>query len=292
MKKISFTTIFVLLTTFSFAQPILTTIIDGSCNQRPRMIQLYANGTVDFTNLSLVRRTNGNNWDNNTNVVSLSSLGILTNQYIYLVRNNSNRNAIQNEFSFIDTNEIFVLGNVVNGNGNDSFRIIDASDNTIDEFGGATNGVGETWEYTGSYTQRATGTGPDATFVEFNWIFGDVDELDGEGANCNGNPLESIINLNNFNGTVLSTQNNELENLVLYPNPVTNGKLNITIPNTIVTKTSIRMFSVLGSEIKLNTQTLFTGRNELDISSISSGIYIIEFLADNKYARKKIVVRR
>ncbi|MFB9051692.1 T9SS type A sorting domain-containing protein [Formosa undariae] len=80
-----------------------------------------------------------------------------------------------------------------------------------------------------------------------------------------------------------TTQN--IEELSIYPNPVSNGKLYIVTKNNL-TK-DIEIFNVLGKSI---LQTTLFGK-EMNISKLNAGIYIIKIKENNISTTRKLVVR-
>ena len=172
MKKNYFLSLLItlLFSAFSFAQtPIITAIVDGDCSGgNPKLLEIYAKGTVDFTLYSLENQTNANTtW---LNKQDLSSFGTVTNAFVY-VSTTGSAAALTSDFPSIT----YVLeSNTMNLNGDDRIRIILTADSTvIDQFGvSSEDGSGKTWEYEDSYAKRKNGTGPDAGFVEANWTFG------------------------------------------------------------------------------------------------------------------------
>lgn len=76
-----------------------------------------------------------------------------------------------------------------------------------------------------------------------------------------------------------------IEGLNLYPNPVSNGKVYISSKNDF--NKSIIIFDVLGKKV---LQTLLTSR-ELNISSLTPGVYIIKIEEGEASATRKLIVR-
>ena len=194
MKKNS---IFALLLTFclcalSFGQtPIITAIVDGDCSGgNPKLLEIYAKGTVDFTLYSIESQINSNtSWSAKKD---LSSFGTVTNSFVY-VSTSGSATGLTSDFPSVTS---VLETSTLNVNGDDRIRIIITADNTvIDQFGAEnTNGSGETWEYTDSYAKRKDGTGPDAGFKEANWEFGGAGFLNNLGVCQNGtNTFETLI---------------------------------------------------------------------------------------------------
>lgn len=76
-----------------------------------------------------------------------------------------------------------------------------------------------------------------------------------------------------------------IEDLSIYPNPVSNGKIYITTKQNL-TK-DIEIFDVLGK--KIYTTSLFG--KELNIAKLTPGIYILKIRENNISATRKLVVR-
>lgn len=76
-----------------------------------------------------------------------------------------------------------------------------------------------------------------------------------------------------------------IEDLSIYPNPVSNGKIYITTKENL-TK-DIEIFDVLGKKILFSS--LFG--KELNISKLTAGIYILKIKEGSNSATRKLVVR-
>lgn len=160
-------------------QPVITAIVDGDCSGgNPKVVEIYANGTVDFALYSFENQSNANTtWAGTT---SLAPLGVRTNEFVYLTTSVSAASLLTEFPSITATNQL--VTNAANNNGDDKVRIIDAAMNTIDQYGVTdVRGTGQAWEYSDSFAKRINGTGPDAVFNVANWTYGGVGFLDGLG---------------------------------------------------------------------------------------------------------------
>lgn len=85
------------MTVISFGQtPIITAIVDGDCTGgNPKLLEIYANGAVDFSLYSLENQINANIVWGNTQ--DLSALGTVTNDFVYIITSGSTT-AIGTEF--------------------------------------------------------------------------------------------------------------------------------------------------------------------------------------------------
>lgn len=76
-----------------------------------------------------------------------------------------------------------------------------------------------------------------------------------------------------------------IEGLAFYPNPVSNGKIYITSKSSMTKEVTI--FDVLGKAV-LNTQV---NAKELNVSSLSPGVYIIKIREGEATATRKLIVK-
>ncbi|RCW93884.1 T9SS type A sorting domain-containing protein [Winogradskyella arenosi] len=193
MKKIYFL-LLCLMSIATYGQsPIITAIVDGDCSGgNPKLLEIYAEGTVDFSLYSIENQTNANtDWGNQQ---ALTDLGTVTDGFVYITTSGSS-DAIASDFPSLATANV-LESNTMNLNGDDRVRIILTSDSSvIDQYGvEGTDGSGTDWEYKDSYAKRANGTGPDSVFTPTNWVFGGVSALDGLGVCQNGTEtFESLI---------------------------------------------------------------------------------------------------
>jgi hypothetical protein len=76
-----------------------------------------------------------------------------------------------------------------------------------------------------------------------------------------------------------------IEGLNLYPNPISNGKVYIATKNDL--DKEIIIFDVLGKKV---LQTVLNSR-ELNVSNLSSGVYIIKIYEKEASATRKLIIR-
>ena len=148
-----------LVALFSFSvfgqTPIITMISDGDCTGgTPKVVEIYAQGAVDFTLYSLELQSNlSTTWGGTE---SLAGLGTITDAFVYLYRT-----ADQAIFDVEYPSVVNTLGLAasLNFNGNDRIRIIETSTTTvIDQFGEeGIDGNGMAWQSRGSTTLWSVG---------------------------------------------------------------------------------------------------------------------------------------
>ena len=153
------------------------------------MVEIYAQGAVDFTLYSLEKQSNGAaSWGTTT---SLQSFGTVTDDFIYIYSDSSSDEVFATEYPSASP---AVESGVVNINGDDGIRIIlDSDGSVVDQYGvDAEDGSGKPWEYTDGYAKRIDGTGPDGGFTASDWTY-EKSGLNGNGSCQDGTIFEDVM---------------------------------------------------------------------------------------------------
>lgn len=249
MKKITMMMLMVFTSTLMFGQtPIITMISDGDCaGGNPKVVELYADGAVDFSQYSLEIQTNENtDWGN---ALNLADLGTITDEFVYIHKEDADGGSFASEYPSA-TNVLTTTTSAVNFNGDDRIRIVQDSDGAvIDQYGAeGIDGTGEAWEYQDGYAKRNDGTGPDAGFFPGNWTFFGGD-LDGEGTCQGGTAFETIIGIGSYtvgggsndpsivitspnNGATISPNTTSVDIVFATQNLPGDGQIDITVNGT------------------------------------------------------------
>lgn len=141
---------------------IITCIMDGTMfGGTPKVIEIYISGTVDLSSYTIQCSYNSEPWG------GLSSLsGTFSDTFAYLIGSRQNGEDVFD--SMFGTTGIFdnraLVSGVINGNGNDCFRIMNGS-TVIDQVWD----VNDEDVYKDSYLYRKDGTGPDGGWIADNW---------------------------------------------------------------------------------------------------------------------------
>jgi hypothetical protein len=89
------------------------------------------------------------------------------------------------------------------------------------------------------------------------------------------------------NSFVLSVGKESILGFATYPNPITNKRFTVSSSSSEVKQLTI--FNVLGKQV---FTTSFSGLNKnVDVSTITSGVYILKITEEGKTATKKLVIR-
>jgi hypothetical protein len=90
-----------------------------------------------------------------------------------------------------------------------------------------------------------------------------------------------------IDGSTLSTADIGIENLGVYPNPAKANSGFINITSSLNESFKVVIFDVLGK--KIVSQTI--SNNQMDISNLKTGIYLVKITQDNKQTTKRIVIQ-
>lgn len=95
-----------------------------------------------------------------------------------------------------------------------------------------------------------------------------------------------------FEEETLGTEDYLINNdLSLYPNPTSEGYVNISIADTNISKDlTVRVYSLLGQQVYEAKETFEEGKLTLPTSNFSSGVYLVKVENENNSYTKKLVV--
>lgn len=92
-----------------------------------------------------------------------------------------------------------------------------------------------------------------------------------------------VVTQDGFSADGLTEISNE--QFVVYPNPVSNGYLNIIDPLNSVKQ--VEIYNVIGK--KVLTQNAFS--NKIDVKKLKSGVYILKVVADHKTTSTRLIIK-
>lgn len=98
--------------------------------------------------------------------------------------------------------------------------------------------------------------------------------------------LGTFTSFNTTNCALLSVDENELlNNVSFYPNP-TNNQIEISNPKQLTL--DINLYNVLGKKV-LEANTVSLRNQTINLSSLNSGVYLVEIKAEGKSTTKKLI---
>lgn len=187
-----------LITAMSFAQKSvsITKIIETDCNPYVKTVELYVDGTVDFsTEVQLNYMLNGGLWSDIQ--IDVSGFGTISNKFIYIVRDVS---YMQAEFpnTLFETDSSLTGFNTIvtttSTNGNDGYQVV-LNGVVVSQFGKTDTDadVDTIWEHDDSVVTRKQNIVDDGTWNETHWDYSGKNSLDGETFCKGGNGVESFL---------------------------------------------------------------------------------------------------
>ena len=91
--------------------------------------------------------------------------------------------------------------------------------------------------------------------------------------------------LSDVEGASLSVDTFAANNFDVYPNPVTNGYVNIVSTNS--NNIDVAIYDILGKRV-VNTEII---NNQVDVSALKTGIYMLQMTQNGNTITKKLVIK-
>ena len=94
-----------------------------------------------------------------------------------------------------------------------------------------------------------------------------------------------------FQNNALNNPSFNAENIVVYPNPVTNNQFNIALPSTITGELTVKIINTIGQTVY---QTKIEAQNTITITpnnALTQGLYFVELTNQGKTSTKKIIIQ-
>jgi len=188
---------------------VITSYVDATCSgAKPRILEIYVEGTINFSGWKIVKQTNGAGFapgSANRAEINLTALNTVENAFIYATNDEA---GLAREFNI--TTNVIESGNI-NSNGDDAFQIIDENGTVVDRFGedGVQANSGVAWRHEDTYVYRFDGTQANAgAFDVSNFFIGSQNLLDNKG-DCDGTDsskaLSTIVPLGSYSTTASTT---------------------------------------------------------------------------------------
>jgi endonuclease I/chitodextrinase len=234
--------------------------VEGSFNNKAIEIANITENPIDLSNYSIKKQSNGSgDW---VNELPLNGT-IAVNDVFVMIHFQADDNTLTSEADLVAP-QGSDYGAPINFNGNDPIGLF--KDGVLIDIVGV---LGETVKNFENMTLRrkANVTEPNTTYTESEWDEFQQGTVDGVG----------------YHGDTASADDYLMDAITFYPNP-TNG-------NTIYIKTrdntDVHIYNVLGKLVKYTEITELN--NNIDVSNLSKGIYILKMSVDKKSVTKKLI---
>jgi hypothetical protein len=238
--------------------------VEGSSNNKAIEIVNITPNAIDLSNYNLRRQGNGvGAWSPRYDLT-----GMLPSGDVVVIINGgaSNATLIAEADIVVPNNSSTNFGEPLNFNGNDPIGLF--KDETLIDIVGDFDSGGANFAQNVTLRRIATVSEPNTTFDLTNeWDSLPVDTVDNIGAHS----------------TVLSTDSFSWDALSIYPNPTS---LNYVVVN-YNQELLVEVFNILGK--KVSAKTVTSSDSRVDISNLSSGIYLLKISNQESSITRKII---
>lgn len=230
--------------------------VEGNSFNKAIEIANITGNTADLTPYSVARQSGGN-WE-----TALNLTGSIAPNDVYVIINSD-----ANIQKLIDEADLGIANTTpMTFNGDDRVGLF--KDGVLVDIIGDLDG---TDNFAANITLRRSNdiTGPNIVYSEQGeWIAFDQNTVDDIGSH---------------NGSTASLADNLLSDIKIYPNPANGNTIYIKTTNN----TDVNIYNVLGKMVK--SIEITAQKNNIDISNLSKGIYIVKMTVDNISMTKKLI---
>ncbi|NVJ87869.1 MAG: endonuclease [Flavobacteriaceae bacterium] len=245
--------------------------LEGESNNKALELVNLTNNDINLSSYSIKRQSNGGqNGDDWQGELKLSGT-IYAKDVFVIINGKASIQKLIDEKDFEQPNESQTnWGEPINFNGNDPIGLF--KNGILIDIIGTYNGGSSNFAKDKNLRRKSGVSQPNTTFDLVN----EWDEFDKNDASDFGSHSSIVLSTNDF----------ELQNVSVYPNPSFNGTINIKL-DTATTINSISIYSIIGKKVFEKTQN-FT--NQIKISTLKSGIYLLKINSVDASVTKKIVI--
>ena len=238
--------------------------VEGSGNNKALEIANVTNAPINLSGYSIKRNGNGGNtWSNPFNLS-----GTIASGDVYVIINGSaTLQTLIDEADFVQPNNNSTnFAEPINFNGNDPVGLF-KNDVLIDIIGVFNNGSAN-FAKDITLRRKSTISSPNTSF-----------NLDNEWDEYPQNTVDDIGQHN----TTLSIDKNFINSLKIYPNPLKGNTLFFKVNQNI----TLNIYNILGK--KVLTAKISQTKNQVNISQLNKGIYLIKITSDNQSVIRKLI---
>ena len=94
-----------------------------------------------------------------------------------------------------------------------------------------------------------------------------------------------------FQNNALNNTDFNADNMVIYPNPVTNNQFNIALQSNLTGEVTVKVINTIGQTVY---QTKIEAQNTITVipkSTLTQGLYFVELTNQGKTSIKKIIIQ-
>jgi len=242
--------------------------VEGTGTNKVIEIANITSSTISLAGYDIRRNSNGgSSWSSPPLALDSGTIKDIIPGEVFVIGNGSNSNqTLLNEVDLVQPNNSSTNnGEPVNFNGNDPVGLF--KNGVLIDIVGDFNGGSQNFAKDITLRRKSTVTAPNATYTLNEWDTFPVNTVDGIGIHT----------------STLSVENIALSTFKMYPNPTNGNRIYFQTKSDA----TISVYNILGKLI-LKTKISQTN-NEIDISKLARGIYLVRVTIDNQFITKKLL---
>ena len=231
---------------------------DGGNNKAIEIVNL-SSAVIDLAAYSIKKQSNGSgDW---IHEFPLSGT-INVNDVVVLINYQSDNSILVSEADIVGPSTNF--GSPINFNGNDPIGLF--KEGALIDIVGQLNNTSKHIE-NATYRRKATVSKPNTTFDASEWDILAANIFEGIGSHSSS----------------LSTKKDSFQAFKMFPNPVYGDQVNFIVNDAA----TITIYNVLGKLV--STSKITKNSNVVNISTLTSGIYLVKIQSEKQYIAKKLI---
>ena len=231
---------------------------DGGNNKAIEIVNL-SSAVIDLAAYSIKKQSNGSgDW---IHEFPLSGT-INVNDVVVLINYQSDNSILVSEADIVGPSTNF--GSPINFNGNDPIGLF--KEGALIDIVGQLNNTSKHIE-NATYRRKATVSKPNTTFDASEWDILPANTFDGIGSHS----------------STLSSKKDSFQAFKMFPNPVYGDQVNFIVNDAA----TITIYNVLGKLV--STSKITKNSNVVNISTLTSGIYLVKIQSEKQYIAKKLI---
>ena len=231
---------------------------DGGNNKALEIVNL-SSAVIDLAAYSIKKQSNGSgDW---IHEFPLSGT-INVNDVVVLINYQADNSILVSEADIVGPSTNF--GSPINFNGNDPIGLF--KEGVLIDIVGQLNNTSKHIE-NATYRRKATVSKPNTTFDASEWDILPANTFDGIGSHS----------------STLSSKKDSFQAFKMFPNPVYGDQVNFIINDAA----TITIYNVLGKLV--STSKITKNSNVVNISTLTSGIYLVKIQSEKQYIAKKLI---
>ena len=231
---------------------------DGGNNKALEIVNL-SSAVIDLAAYSIKKQSNGSgDW---IHEFPLSGT-INVNDVVVLINYQADNSILVSEADIVGPSTNF--GSPINFNGNDPIGLF--KEGVLIDIVGQLNNTSKHIE-NATYRRKATVSKPNTTFDASEWDILPANTFDGIGSHS----------------STLSSKKDSFQAFKMFPNPVYGDQVNFIVNDAA----TITIYNVLGKLV--STSKITKNSNVVNISTLTSGIYLVKIQSEKQYIAKKLI---